>query len=126
MILGIGSDIVKIDRIRQAIEKPSFLEKYFSIAEREYFAAHSMRAETVAGCFAAKEAVVKAMGTGFRGFSPIEVEIYHRENSRPGVRLVGRCEAVAKTLFIRSIHISISHEKEYAVAVAMAEGEGKE
>ena len=74
MILGIGVDIIEIDRIEKAIKKQNkFLEKIFTNKEIEYFQNRKMNIEVIAGNFAAKEAISKALGTGFRGISFLDI-----------------------------------------------------
>ena len=117
----LGIDIVEIERIKAASQRESFLTGVYTEAEREYYDAHGKHAETLAGMFCAKEAVAKALGTGFCGFRPNEVEILHTETGAPTVRLTGR----AKALFPHvGLEVSISHCKEYATAVAMRKETG--
>lgn len=76
MIIGIGVDIIEIARIKEAVElNESFIEKLFSKNEIEYLQTRNLRAEYIAGRFAAKEAVSKALGTGFRGFNMKDIEV---------------------------------------------------
>lgn len=122
MIKGIGTDIVAIERICRAVEKETFLKRYFTQKEQEFFTAKKNKPETIAAVFAAKEAVAKAMGTGFRGFHASEIEIVHDEKGAPGCLLHGRCKQKSKQLEITKIHVSLSHSAEYATAFAVAEG----
>lgn len=119
---GIGTDLVEIKRIEKAIKKESFLNRYFTPAEINYFLSKNMRAESVAGAFAAKEAVVKALGTGFSTFTPECIEILHMSNGMPYVKLYAKALDLAESLNIIKIHISISHTDELAMAFALAEG----
>ena len=76
MIRGVGTDIVQVGRIGTAIKRtPMFLEKVFTEEERKYFKSRNNNLETIAGNFAAKEAISKAMGTGIRGFGLLDIEI---------------------------------------------------
>ena len=112
----LGTDIIEIRRIKEAAQKESFLAGVYTPAEREYYSAHGNKAETLAGMFCAKEAVAKALGTGFCGFRPNDVEILHTETGAPYVRLMGK----AKKLFPHvRLEISVSHCNEYATAVAL-------
>ena len=79
VIVGIGTDIVKIDRISKACENPRFLEEYFSQRERDFLCAKKNMVSSVANNFAAKEAFSKALGTGVRNFSIYEVEVLRDE-----------------------------------------------
>lgn len=115
----IGTDIIEIERVRKSAENESFLTGVFTAAERAYYAQHGSRAETLAGMFCAKEAVAKALGTGFNGFRPGDIEITHTQSGAPTVCLAGK----AKALFPDAqIEVSISHCKEYATAVAIVGG----
>lgn len=123
MILGIGTDIIEIKRIQKALERTeSFREKLLSTAEKEYFFKKGDKAESIAGNFAAKEAISKALGTGFREFTMNEIEVLRDELGKPYVRLLGKAKDIGKRKGVTHIHISISHCKEYAVAYAMIEG----
>ena len=88
MILGIGVDIIEIDRIEKAIKKQNkFLEKIFTNKEIEYFQNRKMNIEVIAGNFAAKEAISKALGTGFRGISFLDIEVLRDELGKPLVNI---------------------------------------
>jgi len=118
MILGIGTDIIEIARVARAVENQRFLVRCFTQTEIERCKAGGVTAvEGFAGYFAAKEAVAKALGTGFRGFSPRDIEIRHDQAGKPFVRLTERVNAPPGTI----IHISISHGKEHATAMAIIE-----
>jgi len=123
MIKGIGNDIIEIERVKKAAEKDSFLKKVFSEEELAYFRQKNMRAETIAGNFAAKEAVAKAMGTGFSGFEPSDVAVLRNENGKPYVVLKGEAKEKAFSLGINKIEVSISHCRDYASAFAVCEGD---
>ena len=123
MLLGIGIDIVEIERFRPAISA-----RIFSENEREYL--QGKHAESMAGLFAAKEAVVKALGTGFKGFWPCDIEIAHDNAGKPYVILHGEAKTIAKKILKNAtknprqrkrlcIDISISHNATTAIAVAV-------
>jgi len=116
-IVGVGVDIVEISRF-EAISS-AFREKAYWPEERAYCS--HRRAETWAGLFAAKEAVAKALGTGFQGFGPREVEIFHNELGQPQVRLHGKAKEIAERKKITNTHIAISHCRTMAIAYAVAE-----
>lgn len=121
MIKGIGVDIIEIKRIDKAIKSNDrFLEKLFTNNEIGYFNNINRNLNTIAGSFAAKEAIVKAMGTGIRGFKWRDVEIVRDELGKPQVVLYGNAKKIAEEAMISNIMISISHCKEYAVAQAVA------
>lgn len=117
-IAGIGCDIVCVSRIERLLSNPHFSGKVYTPCEREYFD-HS--AQTAAGLWAAKEAVCKALGTGFVGFLPTDIEILRYKNGQPYVLLHNGAEHIAAAYSIANIHISISHEQEQAMAFAIAE-----
>ena len=126
MILGLGVDLCEIERIAKAIEMPRFLERVYTPAERERLEAapQARRNEIAAGLFAAKEAVCKALGTGFSGFGPWDIEILPDAAGRPECRLANGAAARAQTLSggaeVRVL-VSITHEKGMAAATAVAE-----
>ena len=122
MVLGIGTDIIEIDRIKRVIEQSSFLEKYFTEEEREFFIKKKNNPQHVAGSFASKEAVAKSLGTGFRNFGLKDIEILRDVLGCPYVNLYGEAKEVALRMGISRIHISISHCYDYATAFAVAEG----
>lgn len=122
MIAGIGTDIVEIGRIEKAIEKnEKFMDKVFSSSEREYLKSRKMRPEYVAGRFAAKEAVSKALGTGFVGFGFTDVEIVRAASGKPEVVLKEKADIVARGFGEYKIHLSITHGRDSAVAFAVLE-----
>lgn len=116
----IGIDIVKVSRISKLMEKERFLSRVFSQNEIEYFKEKGMKTETIAGSFAAKEAVSKAFGTGIGKLSFKDIEIMRDKNGKPKCILSNKGSQLAGSLGFSDVLISISHEKEYAVAVAKA------
>lgn len=112
----IGCDIIEIDRIRKAAEKGSFLRGVFTDAERAYYVQQGSKAQTLAGMFCAKEAVAKALGSGFRGFRPCDIEIRHDDNGAPQARLCGKAKEIWGDA---EVEISVSHCDTYAMAVAV-------
>jgi len=123
MILGIGTDLCRTERIARAIENPRFTARIYTPAENARLAplGPERRAERAAGIFAAKEAVSKALGTGFSGFGFADIEILADENGRPFVRLYGKAAALAGNC---AVHISISHDGGLAQAFAVIETKG--
>jgi len=119
MIIGIGIDLIEIERIKKACAKEAFLLRSFTSAEIECIGG---RAERAAGSFAVKEAVSKAMGTGFRGMSLNEIEVLRDDLGKPFVRLYGRAGAKAEALGIARWHVSISNTKTLATAYVIGEG----
>lgn len=120
--IGIGNDIIEINRIEKAIKKANFITKVFTENEIKLFEIKGNRAEFFAGRFAGKEAVSKALGTGFREFSLTDIEILNNELGKPYVIFKNSIEFYNKKYFI---DISISHCKEYATAVAIIFEGGK-
>lgn len=126
MILGLGIDIIEIERVRCILDRygERFAGRILTAAERDFCGRPRADARRVAGRFAAKEAVLKALGSGLRGGRWRDVEILPDELGRPVVRLVGVHGRRAAEQGIRAIHVSISHARAYAVAQAVAEGPG--
>ena len=116
MILGVGLDLIDVARIGQAIRKQHFLERIYSEEERLHIAEKG--AETAAGYFAAKEAVAKALGTGFHGFCVWDISVHTDELGRPEALLSrGALDRLHK--LGGTIHISITHSGGFAAAVAI-------
>ncbi len=118
MIVGVGMDMVEMERMEKACEKRAFLERVYTEEERRQA---GERVSRLAGDFAVKEAVAKALGSGFRGFMPIDIEALRDEWGRPYAKLHGGAEMRAKELGISRVHVSITNTKEYAAAFAVAE-----
>ena len=120
MITGIGTDLVEIARVQKAIGRSSFLEKVYTEKERELIAARSVRAATH---FAAKEAVAKALGCGFTGVAPREIEILRQPSGMPYVVLHGGAKEKAETLGISKIQVSLTDTAKYAQAYVICESD---
>ncbi|MBC2579565.1 holo-ACP synthase [Clostridium sp. DJ247] len=122
MILGVGVDIVEIRRIKEAIDKhANFIDRIFSKNEIEYLKSRNLRPEFVSGRFAAKEAVAKALGTGFSGFEFKDIEIDRTAAGKPIVVLKGKAKLLAQKYGNYKIHLSISHGVDSAIAYAVME-----
>lgn len=119
MIKGIGIDIIEIERIKKAIKNENFLYRIFTRLEIDYFDSIKYNTNTIAGSFASKEAVVKVLGTGLRGFKWVDIEIVRDNLGKPHVKLYGNAKAIALEKGIDNIMISISHCRDYAVAQAI-------
>jgi holo-[acyl-carrier protein] synthase len=119
--MKVGVDAIEISRIRSALERyPRFRERCFTEAERAYCDSRRNPAQSYAGRFAGKEAVGKALGLGVaRAFAWREIEIVGRP--KPSVTLSGRALAWAKRLPAGAIDLSMTHNRELAVAVAVVE-----
>lgn len=122
VIIGIGTDIVEIGRIRKAAENPRFLLKHFSVQERALFEEKKDAAPSIANNFAAKEAFSKALGTGVRGFALSEVAILRDALGAPVLTLSGRAAEIAAERGVTAMHVSLSNTDEYAVAFVVLEG----
>ncbi|KAB3534181.1 holo-ACP synthase [Alkaliphilus pronyensis] len=123
MIIGIGIDIVEIKRIENAMKKnPRFINRILTDNEIQALKESNMKPESVAGFFAAKEAVVKAIGTGFRDIQWQDIEIYKDSLGKPMVHFHNNASKLAYSKNIDNILISISHSRENAVAQAIALG----
>ncbi len=119
-IVGIGTDLVDILRVRKAYDKESFQQKYYSEQERVLI---EQKPDRAASTFAGKEAVVKALGTGFQGIMPSDIEILREPTGAPCVRLLGPAAMRAETLGITKVLLSLSDTEQMAVAYAVAIGE---
>ena len=125
MILGTGIDLVEVARIAELAGKHGqrFLSRVFTPAELEYSAGKAARDQHLAGRFAAKEAVFKALGTGWaEGVSWKLVEVVSAQGARPEVRLSGAAAERLAAMGGKSVHISITHTSGLAAASAVIEG----
>jgi holo-[acyl-carrier protein] synthase len=113
----LGLDIVRVDRIRKALERfgDRFVTRVLTPAEARYVRG---RPETFAGRWAAKEAVSKVLGLGVRGIGWRDIEIERLPTGQPVVRLHGRAAARADQLGVERVAVSITHDREYALAIA--------
>lgn len=119
MIEGIGTDIIEISRIKKNVENNSFLKKVFTEKEIEYCQNYRFPEERFAGRFAAKEAIVKALGIGFKtGLHWKDIEILNNALGKPELTL---SENLINKIGNVNIKITLSHCKEYAVAFAILE-----
>ena len=119
MIVGVGTDLIEIERIRKACVKEAFLTRVYTEEECRQAGGNAAR---LAGNFAVKEAVSKAMGTGFRGMSLNEIEVLRDSLGKPYVNLYGRAAERAEAMGIRRWHISITNTKTLAAAYVIGEG----
>lgn len=123
MIKGIGTDIIEIDRVSKAVEKNSkFLEKYFTENEIKLFKERHYNMSTIAANFAIKEAVSKALGTGFRGFSLKAIEALRDDLGKPYINLYDGAKVLKEEDSIKHIHVTVSHNREHVVAFVVCEG----
>lgn len=116
MILGIGTDIIEIERVRRAVSREHFKEKVFTANEQNYCESRGTQsAASYAARFAAKEAFFKALGTGI--FTALtEVEILNNDAGQPQIFLYGKAKTFAENLGVKKIFVSLSHCREFATA----------
>ncbi|MFA9465861.1 MAG: holo-ACP synthase [Velocimicrobium sp.] len=118
MIIGIGTDMIEIERVTKACRRNAFLKRYFTNEEQKLILSEYKKA---ADNFAVKEAVAKMFGTGFREIVPIEIEVLRDELGCPYVNVYGKAKEYAKTYKLKKIHVSISNTKKYASAFVVGE-----
>jgi holo-[acyl-carrier protein] synthase len=123
MVIGIGIDLVEVKRIRALLKKPN-LGRIFTFQEIKYCRSKANQAESFAARFAAKEAFFKAIGTGWGTaqspkWNEIEVQIPNSQFPIPNLKLSGRAQKIAGRLDVKHIHLSLTHTKDYAMAVVL-------
>lgn len=121
MIKGIGIDIIEVCRIENSIRNPKFVNKIFTAKEQEYLLKRNMNKLTAAGMFSAKEAVSKALGTGFGKVKWTDIEILKEAGGKPYAVLHGAAAQTLKSMGGTRVFVSIAHIKEYALAQAVIE-----
>ncbi len=124
MIVGVGIDIVDIGRMRQALGRQGerFVSRVYSEGEQAYCRAHRDPVPYFASRFAAKEALFKALGTGWaQGITWHDAEVQKADSGAPRLVLAGRAEEISRSLGTRNIHISLSHSEEAAIALVILE-----
>jgi len=121
MIKGIGVDIVEIKRIKRLMENQHAIERLLTVDEAKLMIKRPKQHEFFAGRFAAKEAVSKAFGVGISKCPPNEIEVLNDELGAPHVKLYDHAKMLQDKIGVKKIFISITHEKEYAVAMVVLE-----
>jgi holo-[acyl-carrier protein] synthase len=123
MILGIGTDLIEVERVAEKMEKKAgFKELVFSPAEIIYCETKAKKYEHYAARFAAKEAFLKAIGTGWRsGTAFNEIEVYHDEEGKPELRFLGKTADTVTDMKAGKIFVSLSHLKTMACAMVIIE-----
>lgn len=122
MIVGVGCDIIEIERIARAIKSESFIRRVFTAEEAAYCQRRGQQAAaSFAGRFAAKEAVLKALGTGLREGSLQEIAVDNDGLGKPLVQLSGHFAMLSRQLGVKNIQISLSHSRDFAVAYVIME-----
>jgi holo-[acyl-carrier protein] synthase len=125
MVIGVGTDLMEIERIAQSIARfgDRFLQRVFTPREIEYCQRKKNAAESFAARFAAKEAGAKALGTGIsHGVSWLELEVAREPSGKPGLELSGRAAEWAKQLGVARTSLSLTHSRDIALAVVVMEG----
>ena len=121
MIIGIGTDIIEIERVARAVEREHFKNKVFTKTEQDYCESHGRQAAaSYAARFAAKEAFFKAIGTGIVT-DLTNVEVVNDESGQPQIFLNGKAEEIAKNLQVEKIFLSLSHSQKFATAFCVVE-----
>lgn len=125
MIYGIGTDIIEVGRIQKAMERnANFGERIYTSGEIAYCEPMKNKYQHYAVRFSAKEAFLKAIGTGWRlGISFCDIDVYHDSYGKPLIRLTGKAAEFSEREKISRIHVSLSHIKETACAVVVVEKE---
>jgi holo-[acyl-carrier protein] synthase len=124
MIVGIGTDLAEVERIRQSIANfgDRFLHRIFTEKERAYASSKANAAERYAARFAAKEAGMKAIGTGWsRGVTWKDFEVANDRSGRPTLKLSGVAKEIANRLGVSQVSISLTHTRDMAFAVVILE-----
>ena len=120
MIVGIGNDIIEIERVEKAISKEGFIAKVYTQREIENIVKRGNRTETYAGIFSAKEAISKAIGTGVREFALTDLEILNDDLGKPYAIVSDKLNKIIQRKKENyQIEIAISHSKKYATAMAI-------
>lgn len=123
-IVGLGTDLVRVERFRTFVtaDKAALLGRLFTLAERQYAFAKKDPAPHLAARFAAKESCLKAFGLGWReGISWHDMEVVPDQLGRPDLRLSGRAAEIAAARRVEVVHLSYSHDGDYAVATVILE-----
>ncbi len=131
MILGVGVDLIEVARIQRALENPRIgqrvRQRVFTDGEVEYCERRKRKYESYAGRFAAKEAVMKALGRGWgRKVGWLDIEVVLAVSGEPGISLHDKASSFARELGIEHFSLSITHTESYAIAYLIAEGRGAE
>jgi len=125
MVIGIGVDIVEVSRIERLIQRHGnrFLRRVFTERERDYCSRSAHPEQRYAARFAAKEAALKALGVGWQmGAQFTDVDVFNEELGAPRIALAGRALEISRQKGIQRMLVSISHDRNYAIAQVVAEG----
>lgn len=127
MIIGIGTDIIEVARIEKVMSRDTgFRDKIFTEGEIAYCEPKRNKYQHYAARFSAKEAFLKAVGTGWRfGVRFADIDVYHDEMGQPHIRTSGVAKELTERLSVSKIHVSLSHLKELATAVVVLESKAQ-
>lgn len=122
MIYGIGIDLVKIERMKQAVDKwgEKFLRRVFTETEINYCYGKSYPYTSLSVRFAAKEALIKAIG-GAAAIPLTDIEVVNNKNGKPAIKAKGKLEEFFRENSVHNAHLSLSHEKDYGIASVIIE-----
>ncbi len=124
MILGVGVDLIQVERMSRWTNQPGLLERFFHPGElADARSRGASMALSLAVRYAAKEALGKAIGTGLSGFSLREIQVVNNRDGKPEIILHGRAEELFAAAGGRRVHLSLSHELDNAVAMVVVEGD---
>lgn len=123
MIFGIGTDLIEVERVEKQLTKDhGFKERVFTPAEITYCDSKHHRAQHYAGRFAAKEAFMKALGTGWQeGVSFQDIEIVTAPNGKPELKIHGKTKEIMDSKYIQNMFVSLSHLSSFAMAIVILE-----
>lgn len=123
MIVGVGIDLAKVERFKKLLLNDGFLTKYYHSSEIDYIKSKGESgAQSMAARFAAREAFFKALGTGFSGFNLKDIRIDRDEKGRPIIVTGEKVKSILDSSYGSwRVHLSLSHEKEYAIAQVILE-----
>jgi len=124
MIIGTGVDLVEIERLRKILErlKDRFMHRVFTEQEQQYCNEHRDPAPHYAARFAAKEALFKALGTGWaKGVTWLDVEVRRERQDAPFIRLSGEARRLSESMGATKVHLSLSHSDQWAIAMVILE-----
>jgi holo-[acyl-carrier protein] synthase len=123
MILGMGIDLLRTERMMHWIQREGLIQRYFHPQElKEAKSRKKGLAESLAARFSAKEAFGKALGCGLRGFALKEVYVSSSDNGKPEIVVLGKAEELIESAGVKRIHLTLTHELEYVAAVVVLEG----
>ncbi len=125
-VVGIGTDLVEVERMRELLaRRPRFVDRVFTAGERQYCEAAVNPSERFAVRFAAKEAVLKALGVGLGGADFADIEVVRAESGKPDLKITGRAAALAEELGIFRWMVTMSHSETMAQAFVVALGDDR-